>query len=68
MKHRSAARLFRLSHYHIEYHHQDEANGKADGAEVGVLTAGGLRDEFLDHDVEHGACGKGKHVWKDGHE
>jgi GAF domain-containing protein len=23
-----------LPHHHIEYHHQDEANGKADGAEI----------------------------------
>ena len=56
-----------LTHYHIEYHHQDEADGKADGAEIRVMTAGGFRDEFLDHDIEHGSCGEGKHIGEDGH-
>ena len=51
-----------LSHHYIEYHHQHEADGKTDGAEVGVLAVGGFGDKFLDHDVEHGACGKGEHV------
>ncbi len=49
-----------LTNHHIEYHHQNEANG----AEVGVLTAG----EFLNHDVEHGSCGKCKHVRHDRHQ
>ena len=57
-----------LSHDYIEYHHQDEADGKADGAEIGVLTTGGFGNQFLDHDVEHGACGKGQHIREDGHE
>ena len=39
-----------------------ETDSKADSAEIGVLTAGGFRDEFFDHDVEHGACGKSEHV------
>ena len=29
-----------------------EANGKADGAEIGMLTVGGFWDEFLHYDVE----------------
>ena len=57
-----------LPHYHVEHHHQDEANGKADGAEIRVLTAGGFGDEFLDYNVEHGSCGKGEHVRENGHE
>ena len=57
-----------LTHYHIKYHHQDEADGKTDGAEVRVLTAGGFGDELLDYDVEHSSGGKGKHVREDGHE
>ena len=57
-----------LSHHHIESHHQHETDGKADGAEVGVLTAGSFRDEFLNHDVEHGTCCKGEHIGKDWHE
>ena len=48
----------RLPHYHIEYHHQDEANGKANGAKVRVLTTGGFRYEFFYHHIEHGACCK----------
>ena len=38
-----------LPHYHIEHHHQDKANGKADGAEIRVLAVGSFWDEFLDH-------------------
>ena len=58
----------RLAHHHIESHHQHETDGKADGAEVGVLTAGSFGDEFLNHDVEHGTCCKGEHIGKDWHE
>jgi len=56
------------SHYHIKYHHQDKTDGKADGTEIRVLTAGGFGNQFLDHDIEHGSGGKGKHVREDGHE
>ncbi len=59
---------FNLTHYHIKHHHQYEANGKADGAEIGVLTAGGFWDQFLDHDVEHGSRGKSEQVGKGGHQ
>ena len=57
-----------LSHHDIEYHHQYETDGKADGAEVGMLAAGGFGNEFFYYNVEHSACCKGKHVRKDGHE
>ena len=57
----------RLAHHHIESHHQHETDGKADGAEIGVLTAGSFGDEFLNHDVEHGTCCKGEHIGKDWH-
>ena len=40
---------FLLTHYYVKYHHQDEADGKADGAEIGVLTVRGFGDQFLDH-------------------
>ena len=33
-----------------------------------MLTIRGFRDELLDHDVEHGACGKGEHVRENGHD
>lgn len=57
-----------LSHHYIEYHHQHETNGKADCTEVGMLTSGGFGDEFFDHDIEHGACSKGKHIGKNGYQ
>ena len=50
------------SHHYIEYHHQDETDGEADGAEVRVLTAGGFGNEFFDNDIEHRSCSKGEHV------
>ena len=58
----------KLSHHHIKHHHQHEADSEANGAEVGVLTAGGFGYELLDYDVEHGPCGKGQHVRKHGHQ
>ena len=58
----------KLPHYHIEHHHQDEADGKANGAEIRVLTTGGFGDEFLNHDIEHGSSGKSKHIREDRHE
>ena len=57
-----------LSHDDVKHHHQHETDGKADGAEVAVLTFGGFGDEFLDHHIEHGPCGKGEHVRQDGHQ
>ena len=57
-----------LAHHNVEHHHQHKADGKADGAEIGVPTAGGFGYQFLDDDVEHGACGEGEHVGHDGHE
>ena len=48
-----------LSHHHVEYHHQDKADGKSDGAEITVLTAGGLGDKFLDNYIEHSTSCKG---------
>lgn len=54
-----------LSHHHIEYHHEDKTNSKADGAEIRVLTAGGFWDEFLYNHIEHGSCGKSEHVRED---
>ena len=60
--------ISKLPHHHIEYHHQDEANGKADGAEVRVLALRGFWDEFLDNHIEHGASSKGEHVREDGHQ
>ena len=51
-----------LTHHYVKHHHQDETNGKADGTEVGVLTAGGFRNELLDYDIEHGASSKGQQV------
>ena len=59
---------FLLTHYYVKYHHQDEADGKADGAEIGMLTVRGFGNQFLDHDVEHGSGGKGEHVGEDGHQ
>ena len=47
-------------HDDVEHHHQDKANGKADGAEVAVLTGRGFRYQFLHHDIQHGAGGKGR--------
>ena len=65
----SSSRLVSTStHYHIKHHHQDETDGKADGAEIGVLTAGGFGYQLLNHDIEHGSCGKGEHLREDGHE
>ena len=58
----------KLSHYHIEHHHQDETDGKADGAEVRVLALRGFWDEFFDDDIEHGTCSKSEHVREDGHQ
>ena len=55
-----------LSHHHIKYHHQDEADGETDSAEIGVLALVGFRNQFLDNDVEHGSGGKGKHVRQNG--
>lgn len=57
-----------LPQNHVEYHHEDKADGEADGAEVGVLTTGGFGNELLDNYVEHGSCGEGEHVREDGHE
>ena len=31
-----------LPQHHVHHHHQDEADGKADGGEVGVGALGGL--------------------------
>ena len=47
-----------LTHYYVEHHHQHETYDKTDGTEVGVLTAGGFRNQFFDDDVEHGACSR----------
>ena len=55
-----------LSHHYVKYHHQHETNGKANGAEVAVLSAGCFGDEFLDDHVEHGSRGKGQHVGQHG--
>ena len=49
-----------LSHHHVKYHHQDEADGETDGAKIGVLALAGFRDELFYHDVEHGARCKTK--------
>ena len=54
----------RLAHDHIESHHQHETDGKADSAEIGMLTTGDFGDEFLNHDVEHDTSCKGSHVRK----
>ena len=54
--------LGKLSHHHIEYHHQDKADGETDGAEIGVFALAGFWNEFLDDDIEHGACGKGQQI------
>ena len=55
-----------LSHHHVKYHHQDEADGETDGAEIGVLSLAGFRNQFFDNDVEHGSCCKGQHVGQNG--
>ncbi len=55
-----------LPHHHIQHHHQHKANGKADGAEVGMLARGSLGNQFLDHHVTHGTSGKGEHVRQNG--
>ena len=51
-----------LTHHHIEHHHQHETDGKANSAEIGMLTAGGFGYQFLDHDVEHGSCSEGNTI------
>ena len=51
-----------LSHHHVKYHHQDEADGETDGTEVTMLTAGGLGNEFFHNHVEHGSGSKSQHV------
>jgi hypothetical protein len=28
-----------LTHHHVEYHHQDKADGETDGADIGMLAA-----------------------------
>ena len=51
-----------LSHYHIQQHHQCEANSEKDGTEIGMLTIAGFRYEFLYNNVKHSSCGKSQHV------
>ena len=55
-----------LSHHHVKYHHQDEADGETDGTEIGVLSLAGFRNQFFDNDVEHCSCCKGQHVGQNG--
>ena len=41
--HRSvSAGSIKLTKYYIEQHHEDEADGKTDGAEIAVVTTGGF--------------------------
>ena len=54
------------SHHHVENHHQHEANGKTNRAEVRMLALAGFGNEFLHHNIEHSACGKSQHVGQDG--
>ena len=56
-----------LTQYNIEHHHQYEANGETDGAEIAVLTAGCLWDKFLNNNIKHGSCGKSQHIGQDRH-
>lgn len=60
--------IVELSHYHVKHHHQDKADGKTDGAEIAVLTTGGFWNQFLDNHIEHGASGKGQHIWQHGNQ
>ena len=61
--------VWRLSsHHHVEHHHQHKTDGKTNGAEIGVLTAGGFGDELLDHDIEHGTSSKGQQIGQGRHE
>ena len=56
-----------LSHYHIQQHHQCEANSEKDGTEIGMLTIAGLGNQFLYNYVKHGSGSKGQHVWEHGY-
>ncbi len=56
-----------LSHHHVEHHHKHEADGKADGAEIRVLAARGLGNEFFYHHIKHGSGGKGEQIRENGH-
>lgn len=42
----------------VQDHHKGKAQGKTDGADVGVLALGCFGDKFFDYNVEHCAgCG-----------
>lgn len=53
---------------YVEGHHEYEAEGESDGAHVGVAAFLGLGDEFLHHNVDHGARGESKEIGEHGDE
>lgn len=54
--------LQNLTQYHVEYHHEYEANGKPDGRQVAVYSLRGFGDQFLYDHVEHGTGSEGQHI------
>ena len=56
-----------LAEEDVEGHHEDEAEGKSYGAEVGVGAFLGFGNEFLDHYIHHGSGGKGEEVGEQRH-
>ncbi len=49
-------------HHHIKDHHQHKTDGKANSAEIAMLSAGGFWYQLFYYDVEHGSCCKSKHI------
>ena len=56
-----------LAEEDVEDHHEKEAEGETYGACVGVFTLLGFGDEFLNHDIEHGAGGESEKIGENRH-
>ena len=57
-----------LSENRVECHHQGEAYGEGEYANVGVAAGAHFGDEFFDDDVEHGTGGEGEEIGEHGHD
>lgn len=55
-----------LTHYNVQHHHQRKTQREADGTQIRVFALCGLRNQFFDDHVEHGAGGESQQVRHEG--
>ena len=58
--------VFFLPQRYVQRHHQAEACGEEDRAQVGVGALGHFRDQLFHHNVEHGSCGEAQKAGEGG--